>query len=416
MNAAEYFEEKGYVYLDNVISKELCGDLTKRLFELKEKGELVQDEQCPLSWSVYGDPALDSILAELAPALSKQLGIELYPTYTYARLYQPGEELKRHIDRPSCEISGTLTLGFDPDSRLWPLYFSKDPDDLIGKPVDIGIGDLVMYRGNELTHWRPKYKGKWQTQVFFHFVDANGPHKDWKYDKRPELGLPAETKNKIPVKKAEEKLLHTPVYYNGVMIPLIDGIMPGASSFNKNFRPELTFTKEECNKVVKLADQQYAAKASVGSDSNGKVDTKIRMVDQYSIPLNKDTQWIFDKIAHAVSIANQEFYKYEIMGITHDLQLLHYKEDDKSFYDWHVDCGSESSSTRKISISVSLTDPSEYEGGDLIINDHGVVINTIKEQGCINMFPSYALHQVTPVTKGERWVIVIWVHGSQRFR
>jgi len=415
MTAAEYFEKNRYVYLNNVLTKENCERLTKHMFQLKEEGKLTQDTQCPLSWSVYGDPEFDSILEILAKELSKQLEIQLYPTYTYARIYETGEELKRHSDRPSCEISGTMTLGFDPDSRLWPIYFSKDPEDLIGKSLDIDVGDLVMYRGNELTHWRPKYKGKWQVQVFFHFVDANGPHKDWKFDKRPELGLSAETKSKT-CDSENKTMIRPPIIYNGVMIPLIDGLMPGATSFNSKFKPELTFTKEECKKIVSLADQQYGLKASVGSDSVGKVDTRIRMVDQYLIPCNDNTRWIFDRIACAVSTANHEYYRYDIMGITHELQLLHYKEDDKSFYDWHIDCGNESASTRKISISVPLSDPSEFEGGDLMVNDNGVVINTVKEQGCINMFPSYALHQVTPVTKGERWVIVIWVHGSQRFR
>ena len=96
--------------------------------------------------------------------------------------------LVKHKDRPSCEISGTLTLGFDPGSGIWPIYFGRNDDDVVGQAFEINTGDLVMYRGCELNHWRPPYKGKWQVQVFFHFVDANGPHKDHAMDGRKELG------------------------------------------------------------------------------------------------------------------------------------------------------------------------------------------------------------------------------------
>lgn len=420
-SVAEYFEENRYVYLQNVLTKEHCEALTKHIFDLHQQGKMTQDAQCPLSWSIYGDREFDNILGNLTPHLSAQLGVQLLPTYTYARLYQPGEVLERHSDRESCEISGTLTLGFDPDSEIWPIFFARTPNDVAGRCLTIDVGDLVMYRGNELPHWRPEYKGKWQCQVFFHYVDANGPHKDFKFDKRPALGLePGQTTNNCLVtnevkqtKKTETKVNHI---FNGVMIPSWDQNMPGAACFSSNFKPEFTFTPEECNHVISFASKMYATKASVGAGKEGSYKPEIRRVDSYEIPLNNDTKWIFDRIAAAVSSANHEYYNYEIMGITHNLQLLHYKEDEKAFYDWHTDIGQGNAATRKISISVHLSDPNEYEGGDLIVNDHGVILNTTKEQGCINMFPSYALHKVTPVVKGERWVIVIWVHGSQRFK
>ena len=72
-----------------------------------------------------------------------------------------------------------MTLGFDPGSGIWPIYFAEEEDDVVGSSLEIDIGDMVMYHGNELYHWRPQYKGKWQVQVFFHYVDANGPHKEW---------------------------------------------------------------------------------------------------------------------------------------------------------------------------------------------------------------------------------------------
>lgn len=424
-SAAEYFNEKRNIYLSGVLTKIRCEELTKHIFELLKAGKMERDKQCPLSWSVYGDPILDGLLSDLTPHLSEQLGIQLLPAYSYARIYQTGDVLKRHIDRESCEISGTMTLGFDSDSELWPIFFAKNSDDIVGYPVDIHVGDLLMYRGNELPHWRPQYKGKWQVQVFFHYVDANGPHKDFVYDKRPCLGIDKgpsyqelkQTMNQVSKPEEVMPVESGSIIYDGVMIPSWNNISPGSSCFHSQFKPELTFTKEECNRIISLASSKYSTKATVGTESSKEnYQPKIRRVDLYTIGLAENTKWIFEKICKAVSIANHEYYNYEIMGVTHDLQLLHYKDDEKSFYDWHVDIGAGNASTRKISVSVQLSDPNSYEGGDLVINDNGVIINTIKEQGCINMFPSYALHQVTPVTKGERWVIVIWVHGSQRFK
>ena len=92
MNIAEYFKENKYIYLSNVLKKTDAHQLTDYMFKLYDDGKLNKDPQCPLSDSVYGDPTFDALLQSLAEPLSKQLGIELLPTYTYARIYRPGEE------------------------------------------------------------------------------------------------------------------------------------------------------------------------------------------------------------------------------------------------------------------------------------------------------------------------------------
>jgi len=109
MTPAEYFNNNKYVYISGAVPRSTCNDLTKYLFSLYDQGKLTKDEQCPLSDSVYGDPILDNLLKALAEPLSNQLGVQLLPTYTYARIYRPGETLVRHIDREACEISGTMT-------------------------------------------------------------------------------------------------------------------------------------------------------------------------------------------------------------------------------------------------------------------------------------------------------------------
>jgi PKHD-type hydroxylase len=161
----------------------------------------------------------------------------------------------------------------------------------------------------------------------------------------------------------------------------------------------------------------YAEEGSIGAGADGLIKKDIRNVDLYQIPMNDDTRWAFDKLARIVSIVNAEHFDYEIMGITHELQLLHYDSgEDPGHYEWHVDVGNMTSSTRKISVSVQLTAPDQYTGGDLMVNSNGEMLNASRDRGALALFPSYCLHKVTPMQEGERWALVIWVHGSKRFR
>lgn len=443
-NSQDYFTEKSYVLLDEVFDDELCDSLTAHMFKLKEQGSLAQDGQCPLSWSVYGDSIFDELLEKLAPSIGEMLGKELLPTYTYCRLYQNGEVLERHVDRPACEISGTMTLGYS-GRKVWPIYVSPDNDDQNGTRIDIPKGSLLMYRGEDLVHWRPEFKGDWQVQVFFHYVDANGPHKDQAYDGRSRLGMSntekaIEAQEEVPTDTPDgdsiqrtaipddnhttpvlvnKKDRHGPLpIYGGVMIPSWDLELPGAMTYNAKNEPHLVFTDKECEDIIAFSEGEYADVGALGGeDKKGKVNKEIRNVDLYKIEYAPESKWLFDRISRVVSIANAEHFDYEIMGITHELQLLHYKAGaEPGHYNWHMDIGPGTSATRKISVSVQLSDPDNYSGGDLTINSNGQDILVTRERGAINLFPSYSMHRVSPMERGERWALVIWVHGTKRFR
>jgi hypothetical protein len=179
-NTVELFKESGYVHLKDFLDLENCKQLTQELNKYIERGETTKDPQCPVSEAVHGTVTFDNLLQDLVPYFEKVCGKRLYPTYSYARLYKPGEELKKHTDRPACEISATVTLGFE--GNPWSIYMA-------GNKVDMQVGDAVLYRGMDVEHWREKYtEGKWQAQVFLHYVDADGPHADQKYDGRVSLG------------------------------------------------------------------------------------------------------------------------------------------------------------------------------------------------------------------------------------
>lgn len=150
------------------------------------------DEQVPNTYAHYGDVAMETLLAKLNGKMEKETGYKLNPTYAYARIYKTGDVLHRHKDRYSCEVSTTLHLGGDP----WPIYL--DPT---GKTGQAGIkiilkpGDMLLYSGCEVEHWREAFPGKDCGQVFLHYNDSQKKTaKENKFDKRPMLGLPSSFK------------------------------------------------------------------------------------------------------------------------------------------------------------------------------------------------------------------------------
>ena len=145
--------------------------------------------------------AMETLLLKCQPGMEKATGLKLYPAYTYARIYKKGDELKRHKDRFSCEISTTMNLGGDdwpiylePNSKLGGViegfgYVSKNTK---GVKVDLKPGDMLVYRGVELEHWREKFKGNECIQVFLHYNNRKTPGaKENMFDRRPHLGLPS---------------------------------------------------------------------------------------------------------------------------------------------------------------------------------------------------------------------------------
>ncbi len=159
------------------------------------------DQQIPNTYSQYANIAMETLLLKCQPEMEKVTGLKLYPAYTYARIYKKGDILKRHKDRFSCEISTTMNLGGDP----WPIYLEPDStkggvkdgigyvsDNTKGVKVDLKPGDMLVYSGCELEHWREKFKGKECVQVFLHYNNRKTPGaKDNMFDKRPHLGLPS---------------------------------------------------------------------------------------------------------------------------------------------------------------------------------------------------------------------------------
>jgi len=162
-----------------------------------------KDEQIPETYSQYSNIAMETLMLKCQPEMEKVTGFKLYPAYTYARIYKKGDILKRHKDRFSCEISTTMNFGGDD----WPIYLEPDPENVGVKPdvgyvsadsiakgvkVDLKPGDMLVYSGCELEHWREKFKGKECVQVFLHYNNRKTPGaKDNIFDQRAHLCLPS---------------------------------------------------------------------------------------------------------------------------------------------------------------------------------------------------------------------------------
>ena len=159
------------------------------------------DIQIPNTYSQYGDFFMETLMMKVFPIMQKRTRLRLVPCYTYTRVYKKGDILKRHSDRPSCEISTTLHLGGQP----WPIFLDPTgtksvineekqiikPNAPTGFPIDLEVGDMLVYRGCDLEHWREPFEGKLCGQVFLHYNHADGRFaKTNLYDKRPILGIP----------------------------------------------------------------------------------------------------------------------------------------------------------------------------------------------------------------------------------
>jgi len=219
----EEFKQKKYQLIKNAISYELANFCLNYLLLKRDaagfmyKNNVIADtgmwgtwtdQQVPGVYSHYADPVMETLLMKVLPVMKEQTGLDLIPTYSYTRVYEKGSILWRHKDRPSCEISTTLNLGGDP----WPIYIDPTGENNViksqytakgeecivkqgahaGNRVDLEPGDMLVYSGCELEHWRNEFMGNMCAQVFLHYNHVNGPFADKnKFDKRPLLGLPA---------------------------------------------------------------------------------------------------------------------------------------------------------------------------------------------------------------------------------
>ena len=362
------FDVNEYVHLKEFLHKDSCAELTDQLKYLVDQNKTQKDSQCPLSEAIHGASIFDKLLVDLLPHFESASGRKLYPTYSYARLYAPDDELVIHTDRESCEISATITLGFDGD--VWPIYMG-DEDKQNAAKIDMNIGDAVLYQGMTKHHWREKYtEGKWQAQVFLHYVDANGKYADWKFDRRPSLNLPEESKE-----------IHQWTY---------DDI----------------FTEDACNKIIAAYDKKEIKKELPFVGESNNINKKVRNVERVMLPVYKD---VGGRLAAAGLCANNQAWKFDV---THANQAEFLKYPAGGRYTTHVDSFLDPTATecRKLTVLAFLND--DFEGGKFYFMYGSQKVYPPQKKGTVIVFPSFIPHGVEDIISGTRYSVVCWMVGK----
>lgn len=191
MDTVKEFQEKKYTKCNNVLNKDIIDFVSQYALFDELRNPSINDGQVINAHAKYADPAMETILVLLKDKIEAITGLSLYPTYSYYRVYRNGSTLEKHIDRPSCEISATLSFNYSYQHSPWPIYMD-------GKKVILEPGDVAVYRGCEVEHWRNELTtgpDEWHVQGFFHYVDQNGPFSEFRFDKRNSIGSNKTQKN-----------------------------------------------------------------------------------------------------------------------------------------------------------------------------------------------------------------------------
>ena len=185
LTPAAQFQQSKYTVLRGVVSPQSAQLMTSYALLQQQWPSYYQPEDVfRAAHGRYADAMSETLLLEVQPVMERATGLQLLPCYSYLRIYGPGAVLPKHLDRPSCEVSASLALGFRAPS-LWPLCVHADGQD---KPIGLAPGDMLIYRGADVPHWREPFQGEWCAQVFLHYVDANGSYTDFRFDGRERIG------------------------------------------------------------------------------------------------------------------------------------------------------------------------------------------------------------------------------------
>lgn len=368
MNMIEQFDSQKYIKLEAVLNKDFCGSLIRSFEEFIEQGRSVKDEQCSKSDSAYGFEDFEKLLKDLLPVVEKATGRRLIPTYSYARRYVHGEVLHNHVDRPACEISATVTLGYG--NKAWPIFMGNH-DKTISSEIQLDVGDVVVYKGEQIHHWREPFDGDWQVQVFLHYVDANGHNTEWAYDKRPREDL-------LPYLLEPNQELYC--YYDDIL------------------------NEKACKILIDTYTQQGITRLDPFIGDADNIDRSIRNVQRVDLPTYKD---IGGRMAAVGLSANFNRWKFDI---THSSQAEFLIYPAGGRYTTHMDTFMVPGRVcRKLTVIAFLND--DFEGGRFYIDISNQRMYPPQKPGTVIVFPSFMPHGVEDITSGERYAVVCWMDG-----
>jgi PKHD-type hydroxylase len=168
------------------------------------------------------------------------------------------------------------------------------------------------------------------------------------------------------------------------------------------------FTPEECQLIINFANQYKKHEGGISNINtpNHKIrDSKIVWI----LPQD-ETSWMYKRLTNLIMSLNENYFKFDLFGFMEGFQFTEYQAPT-GHYGTHID-NIFDGPVRKLSMTIQLSDPKNYEGGELLIHVGSQPESMTKKQGTLICFPSYVLHEVTPVTKGKRYSLVGWITGK----
>lgn len=383
--------DNNYLYIPNFISPDRARELASKFTNFCISNELKGDSQAENSHTAYNYIDFLELLCEKTPEVSKFLGESVLPTYTYARVYKEGSDLKHHVDRDACEISLTLHLAGDTD---WPIYIAK-PNGGAAK-LSLKSGDAMLYLGCDADHWREQFEGSRYVQVFLHYVKSRG-ERSWAFFDNRDKESPKLIKDNIPKVELKPEVKAEPLRFGKNIedyIVVMEDVIP----------------LELCDKILKeYADSNDWQTSTIAT---GDTNTNVRNTDIIGISANtvieKNSEVRKELDSNVFTYANKVINAYNQKFPTAMIQqdngydLLRYKTG--GFYVQHTD--SFMQQPRAVSCSIALND--DYEGGEWAFWNREKIVRVKK--GSVIMFPSNFMypHEILPVSKGTRYSIITW--------
>ena len=172
------------------------------------------------------------------------------------------------------------------------------------------------------------------------------------------------------------------------------------------------FSEEQISEIIRIGDSLNPTLATVGGMKSGQDISDVRESLTSWIKFNDQTAWLYDSMAYIARQINGQFFEFDLAGFCEDFQYTVYHSNN-NHYNWHLDRGPNTVAPRKLSMVLQLSDPSEYDGGDLELFIAPNPTVATRKKGLIYIFPSWVLHRVTPVTRGIRKSLVIWITGPK---
>lgn len=167
------------------------------------------------------------------------------------------------------------------------------------------------------------------------------------------------------------------------------------------------FTPEECQKIIDYANKFEKIKGTISSENEINKDTRESEIVWLSP--DPEIRWVYERLTAIIDRLNNDYFGFDIFGMIEGLQFTEYNEPS-GHYKKHVDCML-GDIVRKLSFVVQLSNSGDYDNGNLVLHIEEEPKPMIRNQGTLLLFPSYTLHEVTPVTEGKRYSLVGWVTG-----